>query len=238
VFEKDLEVPQREPVDYVHTAVKTAIASIPNWWAAPAAELFSLVFASPIEKRRDEVLEDVVWVIRETAARVDGLQPEKLAQNEAFISATMQAARIAMSTHKQEKREALRNALLNIALHHSSDEDQQQTFLRYIDELTIWGLRILALFQDPTRVLATKGIQVNSYMGSVGGAAQILEGMYPELNGHREVYDQIITDLHARGLLNASSSFLHAMMTGNGMVAKRTTPLADTFLAFIEDPLA
>ena len=45
MFEKDLEVPRKEPVDYVHTAVKTIIASIQNWWAAPAAEIFPLVFA-------------------------------------------------------------------------------------------------------------------------------------------------------------------------------------------------
>jgi hypothetical protein len=85
-----------------------------------------------------------------------------------------------MSTHKQEKRDALRNALLNIALHRSTDEDQQQTFLRYIDELTVWHLRILSLFQDPPKMLSTKGVQANFYMG---GGAQVIESVYPELSG-------------------------------------------------------
>lgn len=120
-------------------------------------------------------------------------------------------------------------------LHHSTDEDQQQTFLRYIEELTVWHIRILRLFRDPAQEMATKGIQANFYMG---GAAQVLESMYPELQNRRAFYDEIVTDLHNRGLLNSPPSFLHTMMTSNGMVAKRTTPLADSFLTFIADPLA
>jgi hypothetical protein len=83
-------------------------------------------------------------------------------------------------------------------------------------------------------MLVAKGLKANFYMG---GSAQVIESVYPELNGHRQFYDQIVTDLHARGLLDSPPSFLHTMMTGNGMVAKRTTPLADSFLTFIADPL-
>jgi hypothetical protein len=60
--------------------------------------------------------------------------------------------------------------------------------------------------------------------------------MYPVLRGNGEFYDQIATDLFARGMLN-SPSFLHTSMTGNGMVAKRTTAIADGFLEFIAAPL-
>ena len=54
--------------------------------------------------------------------------------------------------------------------------------------------------------------------------------------GKRALYDQIATDLNARGLIDGGS-FLHAMMTPNGMVSKRTTTLGDEFLTFIADPL-
>jgi hypothetical protein len=146
----------------------------------------------------------------------------------------IEATRSAISTHKDEKRDALRNGLLNIALHRSTDEDQQQTFLRYIDELTIWHLRILALFRDPPKYLAAKGLGANYYMGS---ASQVLEDAYPELSEKREIYDQIAADLASRGLVG-SAGFLHGMMSAQGMVAKRTTALADSFLDFIADPLA
>jgi hypothetical protein len=60
-------------------------------------------------------------------AKVEGFKVENLQHDEEFVSAVIEASRLAISTHKQEKREALRNALLNIALHRSTDEDQQQT---------------------------------------------------------------------------------------------------------------
>jgi hypothetical protein len=61
--------------------------------------------------------------------------------------------------------------------------------------------------------------------------------MYPELQGRREFYDQVVADLNVRGLLN-SPNFLHSTMSATGMVAKRTTALADALLNFIADPLA
>jgi hypothetical protein len=53
----------------------------------------------------------------------------------------------------------------------------------------------------------------------------------------RELYDQIVTDLHARGLLT-SPGFLHTTMSAQGMIEKRTTIVADTFLTFIATPVA
>jgi hypothetical protein len=224
--------PEPTDTDHAQGAARAALAAIPVI-GGPITEVLSVVLAPSVARRRDQWFKELADGLEQLEANVEGFKIKNLEHDEEFVSAVIEASRSAISTHKQEKREALRNAMLNIALHRSASEDQQQTFLRYIDELTVWHLRILTLFQDPPRVLATKGIQVNP---SVGGAAEILESMYPELNGHREVYDQVVTDLHARGLLNSPPSFLHTTMTGNGMVAKRTSALADAFLAFIADP--
>ena len=70
----------------------------------------------------------------------------------------------------------------------------------------------------------------------MGGGSQVLEDVYPELKGQRELYDQISSDLNARGLFN-SPHFLHTTMSAQGMVSKRTTPLADRFLDFITSPV-
>jgi hypothetical protein len=61
--------------------------------------------------------------------------------------------------------------------------------------------------------------------------------VYPELHGRRDFYDQIVVDLFSRGLLN-SSGFLHSTMSAQGMIAKRTTALADSFLDFIAAPFS
>jgi DNA-binding FadR family transcriptional regulator len=200
----------------------------------PITEVMSMVLAPAITRRRDTWLKELADALDQMERKFDRFRIENLKDDEPFISAVIDATRTAIGTHKGEKRAALRNALLNIALHRSTDEDQQQIFLRYIDELTVWHLRILQLFQNPPLHLASKGIKTAYFMG---GSSQVLEDMYPELQGRREFYDQVVADLNSRGLLN-SPNFLHSMMSAQGMVEKRTTPLADALLTFIADPLA
>lgn len=225
--------PEPTEADVALGAGRAALAAIP-FVGGSIIEVLSLVLAPAVARRRDTWLKELADALEEAERRIDGFTVESLTQDEAFVSAVIDATRSAISTHKDEKRDALRNGLLNIALHRSTDEDQQQTFLRYIDELTVWHLRLLLLFQNPPKHLASKGLRAEYMMG---GAGQVVGDMYPELRDKRELYDQIATDLYARGLLNSPPSFLHTTMTGGGMVAKRTTPLADAFLAFIANPL-
>ena len=225
--------PEPTDADVAFGAGRAALATIPVI-GGTLTEVLSLVLAPAVTRRRDAWFKEVAEALEDAERKIDGFSIENLTQDEAFVSAVIEATRSAISTHKDEKRDALRNGLLNIALHRSTDEDQQATFLRYIDELTVWHIRILVLFQNPPKYLAAKGLGLNYYMGS---ASQVLEDVYPELKGKRELYDQIAADLNARGLVGGAS-FLHGMMSAQGMVAKRTTPLADAFLGFIADPLA
>jgi hypothetical protein len=225
--------PEQTEMDAVQGVARAAIAAIPLI-GGTITELVSLVMAPAVERRKDEWLKELADALDELEAKFDDFKIEDLQHNEQFVSAVIEASRSAISTHRLEKRQALRNALLNIALHRLADEDLQETFLRYIDDLTVWHLRFLWVFQDPQRALTTKGNRANSY--GLGGADQILETVYAELSGRRDIYDQIATDLFNRGLLNTPADFLHTMMTASGTVAKRTTPLADNFLDFISNP--
>lgn len=190
------------------------------------------MLAPSVARRRDEWFKELAGALEQLEAKVDGFHVADLCGDEAFVSAVIEASTTAVGAHRQEKHEVLQNALLNIALKRSTDEYQQQIFLCYIAELTIWHIRFLALFQAPGEMLAAKRIKTNYY---IGGASQVLEDYYPELNGKREFYDQVATDLNARGLLGGNS-FLHASMSAQGVVSKRMTPLADTFLAFVRNP--
>jgi hypothetical protein len=223
--------PEPSGADVALGTGRAVLAAIPLVGGS-ITEVLSLVLAPAVSRRRDTWLKELADGLEEAERQIDGFTIENLTQDEAFISAVIEATRSAISTHKDEKRDALLNGLLNIALHRSTDEDQQQTFLRYIEELTVWHLRILRLFQNPSKHLSTKGLGANYYMGS---ASQVLTDFYPELADKRELYDQIAADLASRGLVGAG--FLHGMMSAQGMVAKRTSALADRFLDFIPDPL-
>ena len=191
-----------------------------------ASELLALL-SSPVAQRRDDWFEDLQRRLLELEGQVEGFRFEDLGSNEQFVSAALQATQAALRTHRKEKLEALRNAVLNIAIGHSPDQDQAAMFLAYVEELSPWHLRLLVFFQEPARPAG----QVNA--GSIG---QLLEQVIPDLRGKREFYSQITRDLRTRGLLNSDETMLYTTMTPSGVFATRTTEIANRFLKFIESP--
>ena len=145
----------------------------------------------------------------------------------------MQASQIALRNHQQAKLEALRNAVLNSALPNSPQEDEQMIFLRLIDQLTPWHLRVLSVLDDPGRWMQCHSVTNPGWR--MGGTSTVLEHCLPDLRGQRDTYDQIVRDLQSEGLLG-QGQFLHVMMTGGGMVGSRTTDRGRRFIRFISPP--
>ena len=217
----DLERPEPEKRDKVHTAVKAVMALIPSI-GGTAAELFSMVIAPPLEKRRNQWLDDIAERLKSLEEVVDGFRVEDLSQNETFITTMMHATQAAIRNHQQEKLEALRNAVLNAAMPKDTEDDRRLMFLNFIDELTPWHLRLLHFFDDPE----TWGSQhnINYPNWNSGGPDTILEFTFEELRGQGDFYDQLVRDLHYRGLMSIDS--LHTIMTVQGMFTSRTTEMA------------
>jgi hypothetical protein len=233
--DQDTALPQPTGWDRAHLAIKAALSAVPAI-GSPAAELFAAIIAPPLARRRDAWLQSLAEGLDALRDKVAEFRPESLAGNEAFVSATMQASRAALQTHHQEKLDALRNALLNIAIGRAPDEDQQAIFLGYIETLSTWHIRILKFFEAPLRIAQQRGARTDYSIGA--SPAQPLQEVFPELRGRREFYEQIVRDLHARGLMSVGEKALHTTMSASGVFAKRTTDLADRFLAFIASPLA
>lgn len=213
------QVPKRSKRDIAHSVAKAGLGSIPVAGNA-AAEFFQLLVQPPLERRRDEWMRDVSDRLRKLEE--EGLI-EKLQNNEQFISTVMQASQISMRTHQQEKREALRNAVINSAKAISPDENMQQMFLNFVDDFTEWHIRLLRLFNAPPPVPGLSG----------GGLSTVLEHHYPQLRGRREFYDQVWRDLYVRGLVHAEH--MHHTITGRGLTQQQTTPMGVDFLKFISD---
>ncbi|GAB4372782.1 MAG: hypothetical protein Kow0042_16260 [Calditrichia bacterium] len=218
--EDELQPPKKTKGDAAHAIAKAGLSAIPVI-GGPAAELFQNLIQPPLEKRRVEWMQEVGEKLRELEE--SGLNIEKLQENEEFISAFMHASQIALRTHQNEKLQALRNAILNVAKGQAPEEALQNVFLNLIDSFTELHLRILKLFQNPEP-------PPNLSMGSL---SNVLEHNIPELRGRRELYDQIWKDLYSRGLVNTDG--LHVTMTGHGLGQKRTTGIGDKFLQFIEE---
>ena len=217
--------------DKAHTLTRAGLAAIP-YLGGSAAELFQLVLAPPLRKRQQEWMDSVAQGLRELEEKQKCVVDE-LKDNDAFIDTIMQASQAAVRTANEEKREALKNAVLNAALPNAPDESKQQIFVNFVDQFTVWHLRILSLFADPNGWFADHEKEPPRW-GLGGSLSQILTTAFPELADQRGFYDVMGKDLFQRGLLNTDG--FHTTMSGEGAMAKRTTALGDEFLSFVTAP--
>lgn len=217
--------------DAAHEVGRAIVAAVPAV-GGPLQVLYENVFQAPLDRRKQAWLEELAGVVSELEQRIDGFRAETLAENEVFISVALQASQTAIRNHQREKLDALRNAVLNSALPTSPSEDEQMIFLRLVDDLAPWHLRLLAFLDDPGRWVESHEIE----LPFIGGAlSNVIEACFRELVGRRDLYDQLVRDLQAEGLA-AGGSYLHGMMTGQGMIASRTSDLGKRFLKYISQP--
>ncbi len=230
--DSNYQTPHETIADHGHSLVRAGIGSIPVVGSA-AVELFQSIVTPPLERRRQQWMEEVALGLRKVEEK-QGCIIEDLSSNDAFIDTVMSASQAAIRTSQEEKRKALKNAVLNAALPNAPDESRQQLFVNLIDSMSPWHIRILRFFSDPVKVFRELGKQPPEY-GIGSSLSQILTTAYPELEHERSLYDQIVKELHSRGLLGTDQ--LHTMMSGNGVYQKRTTQMGDQFLQFISEPL-
>ncbi|NTV80893.1 MAG: hypothetical protein HGA24_05660 [Candidatus Aminicenantes bacterium] len=217
--------------DFAYTAIKAAISLIP-WVGGSTAEIFAAIVTPPLQKRRDQWIEDIAKGLEELREKRPGLDWDGLLKSDQFVTATLHATQTALKNHQIEKLEALRNAVLNASIGANLDEDLQMVFLRYIDELTPWHLRVLAYFHDPEAVW--KKLQATTPNRIIGSIKEGVFLEFPELNKDRYLYQQLVADLKARGLLDA---FEDGFMSLTGALTSRTSDLGKRFVAFIQSPL-
>lgn len=228
---KTHEVPEATLKDRLHTLAKAGIASIPVAGAA-ASELFTVILAPPLEKRRIEWMNDVAEHLKELEERGE-LNLEDLQDNETFITTVMQASQAAIRNHQSEKREALRNAVLNAALPHAPEESIQQLFINQVDTFTVWHMRILDLFKEPPAWFERNGITPPDF-SFTSSLEELITAAWPDLKDRYEFLNVIIQELKTKGLYSGGE--LGTTMSGGGAFQKRTTKMGNSFLKFTTAP--
>ncbi len=223
---KSLKPPKPARKDAIVEGVKAGLSG-------PLGILGALL-KSPLEKRRDEWMRAVEEALLEFQEKVEGFSIENLSENELFVSTVVQAATAAQRTHLQEKRAALRNAVLNIALSPNLDDTKIEIVLGMIESMSVWHIRILDLFANPSE-WALRNNKPFPGSWSTGGRSRVLEFAYPELAGKRNFYDPIVRDLNTKGLLSTDS--LHATMTREGTIQPAVTEWGADLARLIREPV-
>lgn len=163
-------------------------------------------------------------------AQVEGFTVEKLVQDEAFVSATIHATRIAIGTHQQAKHEYLRNALLNIALAKGPDEVLLEIFLNAIEAFTpahVKALNVIWSGFGERNLWNEHGVPIQNR--NYGTAIGI---MVPELKGQSSLTQFMLADLRTRGFSSLSGT--DAPFPQGGII----TNMGITFLRFVLSPTA
>ena len=227
------EVPHSESAETVLGLAKAVVSAVPVLGGL-AAELMDVVIRPQIEQRRTDWLNSLAERLARLEVRVDGFRVGDLVDHPAFTSAMLQAGAVALRNHNEEKLEALRNAVLNVAVSSTSGEDEHELFISLIDSFTDWHLRVLAFLADKEAIAEKRGrLPFPSWYA--GGVSAVLEHVYPELVGRRDLYDLVVSGLNRAGLV-AIDSF-HTTGTRDGyMLAKQSTDMGDRFLRFITEP--
>jgi hypothetical protein len=222
--------PEQDKGDAAYAAGRALLSAIPVAGGA-AVELFQFIITPPLEKRRNDWMREIGQAVQNLEQN-KRINVEDLKSNDIFLDTLLQASQIALRNSQQDKLIALKNAVINSALPQPLEQTLQQMFLDWIDTFTVWHIRVLSLFHNPQKWATDNNKPLPTNI-SMGGLDTILGHAFPELAQDRALYDQIWKDLFQKGLLTTDG--LHTMMSWSGMVARRTTDLAEKFLIFISE---
>lgn len=211
---------------------KAALAAIPGFGGV-AAELLGAAVGPAIERRFELWCAELAAMLNALAAKVDDLNG-RLADNEVFVTTFITATQAAVRDGRDEKVEALRNAVGNAVLPDAPADFLQATYLRIIDELSPIHLRMLKVLQDPPRWFEEHTDLERPEIGMMGSRYTVLDAALPDLADHRDLMTLVATELSDRNLTQATS--LATMMSQDGPWQPLTTDLGNGLLGFISTP--
>ena len=192
------------------------------------------LFLNPADARKQRWMEAVSDALNIIEERFKVL-PQSLEQNQAFISLLYQASATAIRNHRREKIEALQNGIISSLDIDRFPEDTSHLFLRYIDELTVSHLSLLARFHADSEKLP-----------SIKSIADLHAAFNPELEHPLEaenfrlfVFDLDSRSLIARGDLEDLPQYVstqnYIMMEQSQAKPIQLTGIGSLFLQFIAD---
>lgn len=209
--------------------VDAAASAIPGAGYVAGAFIDRFI-GEPLAKRRDVWFERLGEGLKTLEDRLTDFDPENLDKNEDFVSAVFEATQAAMKTVKEEKLEALRNGVLNIAAGFDLNDVLRGSLFGLVERYSPAHTHVLRLLADPSKspemVQAARGL-------SMGSQGHVLRAAVPPTVSDAAL-ERVFADLSSDGLANTGS--MKGMGTSAVFLVKRTTEIGDTFLAFISDP--
>ncbi len=226
-------MPSTAKAELLLAAGKAAVSLIP-FVGGSAAEVLGAFFGPQIEKRKTAWFERVVSGLEERSRQV--VMPEDWWQSEAFTTAFLQASRIAMRTHEQEKLDALRNAVVNVAAGKGPEDDLQVMYFDVMDGLTPCHMQLLAFLSNPSSFGFAEKDETGAPSFPPAQAGEFVARYVSCLANRSQVYELYAGGLVARGLIDAPGAFFGGKPTVDALKSITVTWFGRGFLDFISAP--
>jgi hypothetical protein len=239
--------------EITQSSIKAGLSLIPG--GGVVSELMNLLWQPAITKRKEEWVRELAENLQLLEERVENFQIDKLVEDEAFITASLQATQVAIRTHQQEKLEAIRNTVLNSALNTDLNDELQLLFLSTIDRITPTHILILKSLvkldqglstatanSEAFRMPYTIAISVYAQLNEIYRHVLFAKLFRPKPDADRNEIEQIkaqlsfltviIDDLDNQGLITT-------VQTGSNLSRSYNTEITyfgNQFLEFISTP--
>jgi hypothetical protein len=222
VAEEKLPPPPKADAADVRHRVEAAIAATNSITGVVAA--IAGLLTPPLEQRRTEWFEQLWEALTQLQNRLGDFDINELAANEQFVTAVLHATTVAVRTHRKEKHDALRNAVLNVAAGTAPEDDLQMMFLDALDDLTPSHIGVLASRANADKVSAGESMHL------------VADRIRPAGMGN-EMLAQIVRDLESRGFVETTTSWEQLDASSATHAGVRLTEHGKRFLDFVASPL-
>lgn len=218
----EIEVPRPTKADYGRDALAVVLNLAPGVGGSLTA-LVDGIFQRPLDKRRLRFYE----VIADVAERVkaNGLTADDLGSDEAFVSACIDAGRIAMGEHLEAKLEMLKACLIHQASPHDLSDLIATRFLELVGELEVQHVTVLRYAANPQGWYDDHGMDVDHVSQRYAMMERASLGI-----GAVEL-DFVVNELSARRL--ADKAMLTGIITATADLDPWITEMGRQFLAWI-----
>lgn len=197
-------IPSGTSADDAHTIIRAAVAAIPGVGGS-ITELIGLWYVPPLERRRDEWLNDLASALSRLIDEFSDLKKQLAQPAPELVSVFAMATRAAIATHEKEKLAALRAAVLNTACGAISSDSDPMVLMNVLDSLTEEHIVRLKYWQHmPLRKVVVKE-----------GESRWREATHSDVRGI------VLADLVGRGLM--SETILETDLGGIGIGDKSST---------------
>ena len=132
---KELQPPKNGLGEFGEKTLKGLASSIPGIGGL-LAEYMDYYLPNSLSKRRDLFLQEIANRLNELGEK-KLITLDSLNDNDLFITIIYRAIKESLNMHENEKRQYLKNAVINTAMEININQELQQRFINIVSQLTL-----------------------------------------------------------------------------------------------------